>query len=46
MEDLESGNLSYAIVGEFLADLKEEFGGEDDKTIKVVELGKVEQIRQ
>lgn len=46
MEDLKSGNLSYAIVREFLADLKEEFRGEDDKTIKVVELKKVEQVRQ
>ena len=30
-------------VGEFLADLKKEFGREDDKTIKVVELKKVKQ---
>ena len=31
MKELEGGNLSYATVGEFLSDLKEEFGG-DDKT--------------
>jgi len=30
-------------VGEFLSDLKEEFRGEDDKTIKVAELKKVKQ---
>jgi len=46
MEDLESGDLSYATVGEFLVDLKEEFGGGDDKTMNVVELKKVEQVRQ
>jgi len=33
--------LSYAIVGEFLSDLKEEFCGEDDETIKVVVLKKM-----
>ena len=43
MEDLESGNLSYAIVGEYLVDLKEGFGGRDNKTMKVAELKKVEQ---
>jgi len=43
MKDLKSGNLSYATVGEFLADLKEEFGGEYNEMIKVVELKKVEQ---
>jgi len=34
---LEIESLEYEIVGEFLADLKE-FGGGDDKTIKVIEL--------
>ena len=43
MEDLESGNLSYAIVGEYLADLKEGFGGRDNETMKVAKLIKVEQ---
>ena len=43
IEDLKSENLSYVTVGEFLADLKEESGGEDDEMIKVVELKKVEQ---
>jgi len=31
------------MVGEFLVDLKKEFGGGDDKTIKVAELKKIEQ---
>jgi len=43
MKDLKSRNLSYATVGEFLADLKEEFGREYDEMIKVVKLKKVEQ---
>ena len=34
-------SLEYEIIGEFLADLKE-FEGGDDKTIKVVELKKIE----
>ena len=42
MEDLESRNLSYTIVEEFLLDLKEEFGGGDNKTMKVAELKKIE----
>jgi len=42
MENLEGGSLSYAIVGEFLLNLKEEFDKGDDKTMKVVELKKLE----
>jgi len=41
IENLESKNLVYAIVREFLTDLKQEFGGGDNKMIKVVELKKV-----
>lgn len=41
MKDLERENLSYTTVGEFLSDLKKEFGGGDNKTIKVAELKKV-----
>jgi len=43
MENLESKSLSYAMVGKFLSDLKEEFNGGDDNIIKVTELKKVEQ---
>ena len=35
--------MSYAIIGEFLLDLKKEFGGGDNKTMKVAELKKMEQ---
>ena len=33
----------FAIIGEFLIDLKQEFSGGDNKTIKVAELKKIEQ---
>ena len=42
MENLESKSLSYAMVGKFLSDLKEEFNGGDDNIIKVTDLKKVE----
>jgi len=43
LKDLEIGVLEYVIVGEFLADLNKEFGQENNKTIKVVELKNMEQ---
>ena len=43
MEDLNSRILSYIIVREFLSDLKEEFSRIYNKTLKVLELKKVEQ---
>jgi len=43
---LEIGSLTYVIVGEFLSNLKEEFSGENNKKMKVVELKKVEQGRK
>ena len=42
MEDLESRSLEYVIVREFLIDLKKEFSGREDETMKVVELKKVD----
>ena len=41
MKDLESENLSYVTIEEFLVDLKKEFDRGDNKTIKVAELKKV-----
>ena len=41
MENLESRDLSYVIIGEFLSDLKEKFGSWDNETMKVAELKKV-----
>jgi len=43
LEDLEGGLLEYKIAGEFLADIKKEFGGEDKETVKVAKLKKLEQ---
>jgi len=40
---LEGGVLEYETTGEFLADLKKEFGGGDEETIKVAELKRLEQ---
>ena len=35
--------LEYEIVGEFLADIRKEFGGRDEELVKVVELKRLEQ---
>ena len=43
IKNLERRLLNYKAVGEFLADMKEEFEEEYDKTMKVAELKKVEQ---
>ena len=42
IEDLENDSLVFAIVGEFLTDLKQEFSREDE-TMKVEGLKKIEQ---
>ena len=38
LEDLEEGLLEYKSVGEFLVDIKKEFGGGDEESVKVTEL--------
>jgi len=43
MENLESEKLVFATVGNFFTNLKQEFGNEDNETMKVAELKKVEQ---
>jgi len=43
LEDLEERLLEYEIVGEFLADIKKEFGRGDEKLVKVAELKRLEQ---
>ena len=43
MEDLKRRLLNYKVVKEFLADLKEEFGGGDEKVNKVAELRRLKQ---
>ena len=43
LEDLEEGELEYKSVGEFLAVIKKEFGGEEEESVKVAELKILEQ---
>ena len=43
LEDLEVGLLEYKTAGEFLAEIKREFGGEDKETGKIAELKRLEQ---
>jgi len=42
-EKLEAGEIEFESVGEFLAEIKKEFGGGDEESVKVVELKKIEQ---
>ena len=42
MEDLEAELLEYEIAGEFLTDIKKEFGGGDEEIVKVAELRRIE----
>jgi len=43
LEDLEGGLLEYETAGEFLADIKKEFGRRDKEIVKVTELKRLEQ---
>ena len=40
---MEAGLLEYKTVGEFLADIRKEFGEGDEKSVKVAELKKLKQ---
>ena len=42
LEDLEAELLEYEIAGEFLADIKKEFGEGDKETVKVAKLKRLE----
>ena len=43
LEDLEGRLLEYKTVGEFLADIRKEFGEGDKEPVKVAELKRLEQ---
>jgi len=43
LEDLEAGEMKYESAGEFLAEIKKEFGREDEEVLKMVELKRIEQ---
>ena len=42
MEDLKAGEIKYESAREFLIELKKEFGGGEEKLVKVAELRKLE----
>jgi len=43
MEELETGEIEFELAGEFLAEIRREFGGGDEELVKVAELKKIEQ---
>ena len=43
LEELEVGELEFENVGEFLVEIKKEFGGGEEELVKVAELRKLEQ---
>jgi len=43
IEELETGEMEYETVKEFLTSLNKEFGGGEEESVKVVELRKMEQ---
>jgi len=43
LEDLEVEEVKYESVGEFLAEIKKDFGGGDEESLKIAELKRIEQ---
>ena len=43
MEKLETEEIEFESAGEFLTEIRKEFGGEDEKSVKIVELKKIKQ---
>jgi len=43
MEKIEIGEIEFELAGEFLVEIKKEFGGEDEELVKVAELKKIKQ---
>jgi len=43
LEELEAGELEFKNIGEFLAEIKKEFGGGEKESVKAAELRKLEQ---
>jgi len=43
MEKLKTGEIEFELAGKFLAEIKKEFGGGDEESVKVAELKKIEQ---
>ena len=43
MKELEIGEIKFETAEEFLAEIRREFGGRDEKLVKIVKLKKIEQ---
>ena len=43
LEELEAGDLEFETVGEFLAEIKKEFRGGEEESVKATELRRIEQ---
>ena len=43
MKEIDAGEIEFETAGEFLAEIRREFGGGDEESVKVVELKKIEQ---
>jgi len=43
LKELEVGELEFETVGEFLAEIKRKFGGEEEESVKAAKLRKMEQ---
>jgi len=43
LEELEAEELEFETVGEFLVEIKKEFGRGEEEPVKAAELGKLEQ---
>jgi len=43
IEELETGEIEFESAGEFLAEIRREFGGGDKESVKIAELKKIEQ---
>ena len=46
LEELEAGELEFETIEEFLAEIKKEFGGGEEESVKAAELRKMEQGRK
>ena len=46
LKDLKVEEVEFGFVGEFLLELKKEFGGGDKKSVKVAELRRIEQKKK
>ena len=46
IEKLETGEIEFELVEEFLTEIRKEFGGGDEESVKVAELKKIKQGRR